>query len=178
MVAINTSAKAAVGQGNVQDIVKRANVGRSTFYAHYPNKDALLMGGFEHLLDGLVQQIAVDPQGRLVFETARLFQHARGHYEIYRTLLWGSGYELLIQDGHAAFSQKIEARLRCLPLTPDESRVPLPMLASTLAGGLLIQLKWWLDNKMPYPPEHMNEIFQRLVMTGAQTALSSCASPP
>lgn len=156
-------------QISVQDIVERADVGRSTFYAHYENKDALLMGGFEHLLEMLVQQIQRDAKGQLTFETAMLFQHARGHYEIYRTLLWGTGFELLFKDGHTALSEKIETRLRELRFAPGESLVPLPVLACALAGSLLVLLKWWLDNKMPYPPERMNEMFQQLTMTGIQS---------
>jgi AcrR family transcriptional regulator len=156
-------------QISVQDIVERADVGRSTFYAHYENKDALLMGGFEHLLEMLVQQIQCDSTGQLTFETVMLFEHARGNYEIYRTLLWGTGFELLIKDGHTALSEKIEKRLWELGFTSDESLVPLPVLSCSLAGSLLVLLKWWLDNKMPYPPEHMNEIFQQLAMTGIQS---------
>jgi hypothetical protein len=57
-----------------------------TFYREW--KDALLMDGFEHLLvETLVRQIQRDSAGQLTFETILQFKHARGHYEIYRTLL-------------------------------------------------------------------------------------------
>lgn len=155
---------------SVQDIVERADVGRSTFYAHYQNKDDLLMRGFEHLLDILVQQIQRDHSGQIIFMTAMLFEHAQGHYSVYRTLLWGSGFELLIQDGHTALSNKIESRLCELQLSPDDYSVPMPILASSLAGSLLVMLKWWLDNQMPHPPEQMDQWFQQMVMTGIRTA--------
>ena len=32
-------------------------------------------------------------------------------------------------------------------------------------------LKWWLDNKMPYSPERMDEIFQQLAMPGVRNIL-------
>ena len=159
-------------QISVQDIVEHANVGRSTFYAHYENKDDLLNSGFEHLLDSLVQWIQVSEDGQLVFDTTMLFRHAHRHYEIYRTLIWGTGFKLLIEDGHATLSEKIETRLKDVLPAEQLEGTPLPVFAYTLAGALLALLKWWLDNKMPYPPEQMDAIFQRLMMPGMRETLS------
>jgi AcrR family transcriptional regulator len=158
-------------QITVEDIVQHANVGRSTFYAHYQSKDDLLLNGFEHQLDMLVQQLVFDADDQLKFDTSMLFQHAHGHYEIFRTLIWGSSMELLLKDGHAALSRKVEARLTQLLSTQQSPSIPLPILASAVAGVLLVLLKWWLDNKMPYTPERMNEIFQQLMMQGIRTAV-------
>ena len=160
-------------QITVEDIVQRANVGRSTFYAHYQSKDDLLLSGFEHQLDILAQQIVFDADDQLKFDTSMLFQHAHEHYEIFRTLIWGSSMELLVKDGHATLGHKIEERLKLLLSTRQFPSIPLPILASAVAGILLVLLKWWLDNKMPYTPERMNEIFQQLMMQGIQTALSA-----
>ncbi len=161
-------------QITVQDIVAKANVGRSTFYAHFEDKDHLLEGGFETMLDALVDHIVLDPTtGKLSFDATMLFQHGQGHFHLYRVLIWGSGFNLLTFNGHHALSERIERRFSQLLRGNNRASVPLPILAYSIAGSLLILLKWWLDNKMPYPPERMNEFFQELVMHGVGKAFDN-----
>lgn len=158
----------------VNDIIARANIGRSTFYVHYQTKDDLLKSGFERVLDRLMENIhLVDHEQGLHLETTELFRHAQGHYELYRTLIWGSGFGLLTIEGHSALSMKLHDHIRASLTTKTEPSIPLPVLCYSLAGTLLILLKWWLDNKMPYPPERMDEIFQQLAMPGIRNILRS-----
>jgi len=157
---------------SINDIIDRANVGRSTFYAHYQAKDDLLKSGFERVLDMLIQQIGFDEADQdLQLDTTPLFRHAKGHYELYRTLVWGSGFELLTKDGHAALSAKFQESFSLLLSGKPEPSIPLAVLSYSMAGILLILLKWWLDNKMPYSPEYMDEIFQQLAMPSARNIL-------
>jgi len=161
----------------VRNIIQRANVGHSTFYAHYRSKDDLLIIGFEHVLDLLAQQIYVTDDNRLVFDTTMLFKHAVRHREIYRKLVWGSGFKLLVKDGHMVLSRKIEERLSSLGLVPHPPAIPPPILAYSVSGLLLILMKWWMDKGMPYPAERMDEIFQYLIMGSLRDALRFTSSP-
>jgi AcrR family transcriptional regulator len=157
---------------SVNDLVARANVGRATFYAHYQNKADLLKSGFERVLDGLIQQVDLGETGEMLhWDATPLFRHAQGHYELYRTLAWGSGFDVLTKDGHAALSAKFLESLRLRLAGRPEPSVPLAVLAYAIAGTLLLLLKWWLDNKMPYTPEAMNDMFQQLVMSNLQAIL-------
>ena len=157
---------------SINEIVDRANVGRSTFYAHYQSKDDLLKSGFERVLDMLMQHVRFgEAEQGLQLDTTPLFRHASGHYELYRTLVWGSGFELLTRDGHVALGEKFQESFSLLLPEKQETSIPLDVLSYSMAGTLLILLKWWLDHKMPYPPERMDDFFQQLVMPGARDIL-------
>jgi hypothetical protein len=90
----------------------------------------------------------------------------------------GSGFKLLVKDGHAVLSKKMEERLSFLGLAPHHSAITLPILAYSVSGLLLILLKWWMDKGMPYPPEKMDEIFQHLIMGNFRDALGYPSSLP
>jgi AcrR family transcriptional regulator len=157
---------------SIKEIVEKANVGRSTFYAHYETKDDLLRSGFERLLDETLNHVVLSKNAQdLMVDTTMLFQHAAGHYHLFKNLMWGAGFKILTIDEHIILSEKLQQRLS--RLFPDESKisVPLNVLSIVFSGNLLILLKWWLDNKMPYSPEKMNDLFQILAMPGIKSAL-------
>jgi AcrR family transcriptional regulator len=83
-------------QITVEGICERANVGRSTFYAHFTSKDDLKRGGLEHLCRELIEQqrsasslANTDVRG-LAF-TLTMFEHARDHIHLYRALAGSRG---------------------------------------------------------------------------------------
>lgn len=159
-------------QISVQEIVDRADVGRSTFYVHFESKDDLLAQGFEQMLGHLLTHLQIqETHQRVNFDITMLFTHAAGHYELYRTLLWGTGFAVISNQGHKALGEKLEALLQEGLSDVTQLKVPISLLATTLAGSLLIMLKWWLDEKMPYSPEEMNVYFQQMVLPGVQAVL-------
>ena len=157
---------------SVKDIIEKANVGRSTFYAHYQTKDDLLKSGFERVLDMLLEQVVFDGAARiLTLDSAPLFRHAQSHAELYRTLAWGTGFEVITTQGQASLGEKFGQRFSHLVPSDRQPAVPLSALCYSLSGSLLILLKWWLENGMPCTPETMDGIFQQLVMPGIRSAL-------
>jgi AcrR family transcriptional regulator len=157
----------------VQDIIARADIGRSTFYAHYQDKDDLLLSSVARVFDELIQHTPPgDECDGPLLATTELFRHVQEHYPLYKALKWGRGIEWLFRRGQTYLSQTIEARFNSRPDSPDHV-LPLPVLANYIAGSLFALLAWWLENNMPYPPERMDEFFRQLVMPGAWNALNT-----
>jgi hypothetical protein len=100
------------------------------------------------------------------FPSLGLFRHVGEQYELYRALVWTPGIDLLIKHLQASLGQRIEEGLQKARRDFD---IPLPILASFIAGGFLTLLKWWLENKMTYSPEEMHDMFKRLTLAGIES---------
>ena len=148
----------------VSDIIDRANVGRSTFYAHYRDKDDLFVGELDRVIEVLSHRIP-DQEEMPFFPSLGLFRHVGEEYQLYKSLLWGPGIDLLIKHLQKSLSKRIE---QGLVESGEEFNIPIPILANFIAGSFLTLLQWWLENKMIYSPEEMDKIFRKLTMAGIE----------
>ena len=157
----------------VQDIIDRANIGRSTFYAHYLDKEDLLVSGFTRVLDTLSQhpQPHGEAEGQAPPSLTRFFQHVQDHHQLYKALVHGGGIDRLFKKSHQHMRRNIEQHLITLIPAGQTPAAPLPLVADYLSGAILSMLTWWLDNDMPYTPEQMDRLFQQLVRPGIQATL-------
>lgn len=150
---------------SVKDIIGHANVGRSTFYSHYADKEELFVSQLDRLVELLSQHVPQDNSdgGNPFFPSLGLFIHIREQWKLYRILAWGSGVDLLTRHLQKSLSEKIDERLSA---GGQSYEVPLPVMANFLSGSFLSLVTWWLDNKMTYTPERMDEMFRQLALPG------------
>lgn len=154
----------------VQNIIDRANVGRSTFYAHYLDKEDLLESGLERLREELGQHLvgedAVEGSEWLLLPSLALFRHTGKHHDLYKAMIGGKGIDLVVQTIDNALIAHAEAHLQELVAKGRRPSVPPLVIVTYLVGALRALLAWWLDNDMPYPPEQMHEMFRQMTTPG------------
>ena len=148
----------------VQNVIDRANVGRSTFYSHFRDKEDLFQKNWERFLYMLAQQIDWDKAGQASFvPIVFLFRHLQEAQTFYKGLVRSRMTDSIFKSGVSYLSQQIESALMTRLRGKSAPAIPVPILSHYLASELFVLLQWWLDQKMPYPPERMDEIFHDLV---------------
>lgn len=146
----------------VRDILDRANIGSSTFYAHYFDKEDVQASLIKQLFEQLLQQLLRRSGKREIVPSLELFRHVQQNVLQFQALVGSRSGEALWKVVENTMSQMIEEEL---PSTTGSKRfVPSPIVAHYLAGTFLTLLKWWLIADMPYSPEQMDEFFQQLAL--------------
>jgi AcrR family transcriptional regulator len=156
----------------VQDILDRADIGRTTFYAHYFDKEDVLDSIIEQQLSMFTHQIAHSTARQQVVPSLELFEHIyQSPHQHLRALMRGRAGEPLWEALQTALSRAIESALSTLCAEKRSPSIPLPVVSQYLAGAFLTLLKWWVAADMPYPPEQMESIFQQLALPGVWAML-------
>jgi AcrR family transcriptional regulator len=156
----------------VQDILDRADIGRTTFYAHYFDKEDVLNSIVELELELITSQISHAAAKQRVVPSIELFEHAyHSENQQFRALMRSRAGEFLWEALQAALCRAIESALSTLYAEKRSPPIPLPVVSQYLAGAFLTLLKWWVEASMPYPPEQMESIFQQLALPGVWAML-------
>lgn len=154
----------------VQDVLDRANVGRSTFYMHYKDLEDLFLSGFENLWSLFEGHLGGhSPEKNLWDLSLIVFQHAQNYVEVYKALVGKQGGRLMSVHMHKYLSALIRKSLD--PYWNDKKPIQLEIVVHHLTSSLIAALTWWVDHDLPYPPERMNEIFKQLTQPAIETML-------
>lgn len=160
----------------VQDIIDRADVGRSTFYAHFGGKEDLLVQGLDEVRDALKES-----QGRARLAGAgadqrafafsdELFAHAHGHRDVFRAMVGKRSGVVLQRRFQKMLTELLREEVHDLAGGADVGQVPPEGLVQYLVGGLFGLLAWWADTQSRASAEEMSALFRRLAVQAMKTA--------
>ena len=156
----------------IQDICDAANVGRSTFYAHYTSKDDLKRSGFERLRKELVDRQGEarsapgDIKDRTLGFSLTMFEHARDHIDLYRALVGGRGGAVSLGEIRQILSDLVRNELAATDGKNSADIVPRELVVQYVVGAFMAVISWWLDGGAKLPPKRVDAMFRRLATEG------------
>jgi AcrR family transcriptional regulator len=146
----------------VQDIIDRADVGRSTFYSHFQDKEDLLLSGFENmqtLFEAFYNQTAPEINGWDF--TLALFKHAEEKRTVFKALIGKKAGDVVINHAKKALNAVLKEHFQPLFQKKDQP-IPLDLFAEYIVNTFLGCLTWWLDNDSADTAEKMNGYLRAL----------------
>lgn len=153
-------------QISVQEIIDVANIGRTTFYAHFETKDYLLKDLCEELFGHIIDTAMGLPHGHYHYScgnaTDSVFLHLLRHLqENDRNIL-----ELLISENNEIFIQYFKSNLRQLIISQYadkglliNAKLPEDYLVNHISSSFVETVSWWLSRGMQESPEEITEYF-------------------
>jgi AcrR family transcriptional regulator len=158
----------------VQDILDRADIGRSTFYAHFRDKDALLIAGFDEMGERLRRELDAMSPGTPPADPARpaaiIFEHAYRHQHVYRALCGRQGGNLVFRHLHRLIGELMREHLRP-HIAAAAADLPAEVVAEFYTSSMLGLLVWWVDRGFPHGPGWLARAHRRLAVPGLLGAL-------
>jgi AcrR family transcriptional regulator len=154
----------------VQDIIDRANVGRSTFYAHYVGKQDLLLSGLKNLSKHLLahQRAALaakrDFRERGFGFSLALFEHVDSHRKLYYAIVGRQSGAVVISELQGLLADLVRNDLKTFLPKTQSSDLPRNAVIHFVVGSLMSVITWWLDERSKLSPAEVDAIFRRLTL--------------
>jgi len=156
----------------VQEILDRADVGRSTFYMHFQHKDELLVSGFQYLQSFLesVQEASTTVPGksyeRMIGFSLAMFEHAHEYRRVNRALLGSDAEAVVRRRIHSVLAGIVWRELKLELRSRKRGNAPVSpeLLSHFLVSTYISVLTWWLNSRNPISPKDINVAYRQLVL--------------
>lgn len=148
---------------SIEDLADQANLGRTTFYLHYPDKDALLEECVICVLSKLTEKthslLTTRWNSHDLMALKILFEFACENEQFIRVMLhdpcgfvFFQRFQIIVVD---LLNQELNDETAYCDTTP---KIPLEFPSTFFAGAILATIKWWVDNEKPYSDAQMVEM--------------------
>jgi AcrR family transcriptional regulator len=158
----------------VADIIERADIGRSTFYTHFTDKQHVLYTSLDELAGFLRAQRDANG-GRLFGFSRAMFEHVHEQRDLLQALLGRRGGTVVYNRIRHVLTDLVREDLE--PRTGPHATVPVELAVDSVVGSYLALLSRWVDEREPCTAQQIDSAFRRLVVPGIAAALDITSTP-
>ena len=156
----------------VQDVIDRADVGRSTFYAHFLDKDDLLMATLADLDVPSPDTTSWQPDDPAFGWTLELFRHFGSGKRLFKAVASGDSGALARRETTQRLEQLVRAELSRLRAARKLDAFRVETVTRFLVGTFIGFMDWWMREENEHlPAEVVDHAYRSLVLPGVANVL-------
>lgn len=159
----------------VMDIADAANVGRSTFYAHFTDKDDLLRSGTVHFRDMLLREHAARrgesaSDAPLLSFSRFMTEHLKERKRLYRALQRGRAGPIIWDAFRLYVAELVRTELSARARKGTKA-YETELAVQFIVGAFMSVLTWWMDRGAKEDPAEIDRLFSALANEGFSRSL-------
>jgi AcrR family transcriptional regulator len=147
----------------------RANVGRSTFYTHFRDKDDLLLSGIEAMLRSARPtgggQVPAKPCEGIVWLSLPILEHIEKHRRTGQAPIGPRGRRAMHEHLQHAITELIEDEVRTALRRSGRiaGHASPELLVRWIASTFVLVLNWWVESDSPLSARQADSLFRGLI---------------
>ena len=154
----------------VQEIIDRANVGRTTFYDHFETKDELLKALCENLFGHIISSAkdCTHTHGLYSNNSApesifcHLLQHLQENDNNVLGLLSCESSEIFLRYFKDSLSKLIQSQFVNQNRKTNKD-IPSDFLINHISGSFVEMVLWWIRGRMKQTPSELDRYFRSVI---------------
>lgn len=153
----------------INEILDRANVGRSTFYMHFRDKDELLVSAIYDMLHSVhtaVPPPSAKPYEQIISFSLPIFEQIKLHRHPGEVRIGARGraiiHEHLQKVLVGLIADEVKKTFQSRRKTPGQA--PPVLFAQYVASTFILVLNWWVESRSPLPAKVVNDLFRALIL--------------
>lgn len=163
-------AKKSYSKITVQEIIDTADIGRTTFYAHFETKDYLLKELCTELFDHIIQSTADCTHTHGLYSDSdapesvfcHLLQHLQENDNKILDLLSCESSELFLRYFKDSLKQLLISQTPNLG-NQEHNPIPKDFLTNHISSSFVDMVQWWIKGGRKETPEQLTAYFEAVI---------------
>jgi len=136
----------------IQNIIDKANVGRSTFYIHYESKEQLLLDGHNNLN----VKMFFDEKDEVEINFENLFDHVAENLQLAKAMLGKKGGNMMIEFFKNSVALKIKRKFGSQFAKGKSAQKLVGYLCDAAGAAVISLLVSWIEDEMIFTSKEMS----------------------
>lgn len=144
----------------IQDIIERANIGRSTFYSHYESKENLLLSGQVHLFGNSFN----DSENLSFPDFENILVHAKQNIELTKAMLKIDNSSKFTVHIHSFILEKLKFfTFSEIKISSDNNNLKYTLVVNSTASAIVSIIIDWIKNDAKIPQLEIEELINNII---------------